>query len=457
MEKEKPHMKKMLNYFMRLAVILAFALPLNGHAQEKVIIDRVVAVVGDNAILQSELFEQRRQLEAQGISLGSNPECTVLEDMLFQKLLYNQAMIDSVEVSDAHVEQEIERRLRYFIQQIGSRERLEEYYGQSIEELREEFREPIREQEISRRMESVITEDVSVTPSEVRSFFNNLPDDSIPMVESELRLAKILIEPEIEEDQINEIRTRLETFRQRIIDGESFRTLAIMYSEDPGSARRGGELGFHGRGELHPEFEAEAFSLQPGEVSEIVETRSGYHIIELIERRGEQVNVRHLLLRPQVSPQVEQQTRNKLDSIRGLITSGEKTFAEAAREFSDHRSARSGGVMVNPFTGTTRFKTDELDPNLFYLIDRLDEGEISRPVETMTDDGRPAYQIISVRERIDPHPANLQQDYDFIQQLALERKKQQAIRAWAERRLQSTYVTIKEEYQNCDFEVDWVK
>ena len=450
-------MKKMFDYLTRFAFILAFTLPFSGVAQEKVVIDRVVAVVGDNAILQSELFEQRRQLEAQGVNLGGNPECSVLEDMLFQKLLYNQAMVDSVEVSESHVEQEIERRLRYFVQQIGSRERLEEYYGQSMEELREEFREPIREQEISRRMESVITEGVSVTPSEVRSFFNNLPEDSIPMVESEMRLSKILIEPEIEEEQISEIRTRLETFRQRILDGESFRTLAILYSDDPGSARRGGELGFHGRGQLHPEFEAEAFSLQPGEISEIVETRSGYHIIELIERRGEQVNVRHLLLRPQVSPQIEQQTRNQLDSIRGLITSGEMTFAEAAREFSDHRSARSGGVMVNPFTGTTRFKTDELDPNLFYLIDRLDEGEISRPVETMTDDGRPAYKIISVRERIDPHPANLQQDYDFIQQLALERKKQQAIRAWAQRRLQSTYVTIKEEYQGCDFQVNWVR
>ncbi len=457
MEKVEPYMKKMFDYLTRFAVIMAFAMPFNGNAQEKVIIDQVVAVVGDNAILQSELFEQRRLLEGQGVDLGSNPECAVLEDMLFQKLLYNQAMVDSIEVSESHVEQEIERRLRYFIQQIGSREQLEEYYGQSIEELREEFREPVREQEISRRMESVITEDVSVTPSEVRSFFNNLPEDSIPMVESEMRLSKILIEPEIEEDQIADLRSRLETFRERIIDGDSFRTLAIMYSEDPGSARRGGELGFHGRGELHPEFEAEAFSLEPGEISEVVETRSGYHIIELIERRGEQVNVRHLLLRPQVSPDVEQETREKLDSIRGLITSGEKTFSEAAREFSDHRSARSGGVMVNQFTGTTRFKTDELDPNLFYVIDRLDEGEISRPVETMTDDGRPAYKIISVRERIDPHPANLQQDYDYIQKLALEEKQQEAIRAWAKRMLQSTYVTIKEEYQNCDFEVDWVK
>ncbi|MFP4064232.1 MAG: peptidylprolyl isomerase [Bacteroidales bacterium] len=450
-------MKKTFNYFAWVAIISVFVLPFSGHAQEKVVIDRVAAVVGDNAILQSELFEQRRQLETQGMDLGSNPECTVLEDMLFQKLLYNQAMIDSIEVSDSHVEQEIERRLRYFIQEIGSRERLEEYYGTSIEALREEFREPIREQEVSRRMEAIITEDVSVTPSEVRSFFNDLPEDSIPMVESEMRLSEIMIEPEIEEEQVNEIKARLENFRQRILDGESFRTLAIMYSEDPGSARRGGELGFHGRGELHPEFEAEAFSLEPGEISEIVETRSGYHIIELIERRGEQVNVRHLLLRPKVSPQVEQQTRNKLDSIRGLITSGEMTFAEAAREFSDHPNASSGGVMVNPLTGTTRFKTDELDPNMFYIIDRLDEGEISRPVETMTEDGRPAYQIISVRERIEPHPANLQQDYDFIQELALERKNQQAINEWAIRKLQSTYVSIKEEYRDCDFQVNWIR
>ncbi len=428
-----------------------------GHTQDNVVIDHIVGVVGSNAILKSELVEQKIQVEAQGVDLGDDPYCILLDDLLFQKLLYNQAMIDSVEVSDSEVEMEIERRLRFFIQQIGSRERLEEYYGQTIDELREEFWDPIKEQIISQRMESQITQNVSVTPSEVKAYFESLSEDDVPMVESELSLAKIMIEPEIDEDEIEEVKERLESFRQRILEGESFRTLAIMYSDDTGSARRGGELGFVRRGDLHPEFEAVAFSLEPGEVSEIVETRSGYHIIKPIERRGEEVNVRHLLLRPQVSPEVEQQTKNKLDSIRTVIMQDEISFAEAARKYSDHRSAASGGVMLNQYTGTTRFKTDELDPNLFFVVDRLEVGEISRPMQTATEEGEPAFQIVTVRDRVEPHAANLQQDYDFIRKMAREKKREEKVREWVGNRLKSTYITIHKEYQDCNFDYDWLK
>lgn len=450
-------MNKLSGYILIVIFLAANHLSLQVHAQERVVIDQVIGVVGNSAILQSDLFDHRRQAEAQGVNLGPNPYCVLLDDVMFQKLLYNQAMIDSVEVGDSQIEQEIERRLRFFIQQIGSRERLEEYYGRSVEELREEFWDPIKEQLISQRMESKITQNVTVTPSEVKAFFDNLSEEEIPMVESEMALAKILIEPEIEQEEIDEVVERLEGFRQRIIDGESFRTLAILYSDDPGSARRGGELGFYSRGDLHPEFEAVAFSLRPGEVSEIVETRSGYHIIELIERRGEQINVRHLLLRPKVSPEVEQQTRSKLDSIRTLIMTDEMTFAEAARRFSDHPGGGAGGTILNPYTGTTRFKTEEMDPNLFFVVDRLEEGEISRPIQTMTDEGQPAYKIVTVRQRIDPHRANLQQDYDFIQRLALQEKRGKAIRKWVERRLKSTYISIHDDYKDCDFDIQWLQ
>jgi len=425
--------------------------------QERVVIDQVIGVVGNSAILHSDLFEQKRQLDAQNVDLGPNPFCVLLDDMMFQKLLYNQAVIDSVVVADAQIEQEIERRLRFFIRQIGSRERLEEYYGKTVDELREEFWDPIKEQMLSQRMEAEITRNVSVTPSEVRAFFESLPEDEIPMVESELTLAKIMIEPLITQEEIAEVKQRLEGYRQRILDGESFRTLAIMFSDDAGSARRGGELGFYSRGDLHPEFEAVAFSLRPGEVSEVVETRSGYHIIELIERRGEQINVRHILLRPRISPQVERDTRNKLDSIRTLVMRGDMTFSEAARRFSDHQSGRTGGLMLNPYTGTNRFRSEEIEPNLFFVVDRLEIGEISRPIPTMTDDGQEAFKIVMVRERIEPHRANLRQDYDFITQLALERKKREAMRRWVNRRLQSTFVSIHDDYKNCDFEINWLK
>ena len=450
-----------MHQIIRTIILTILILAIKGlsfvHSQDRVVIDYVVGVVGDNAILKSELLEQKIQVEAQGIDLGSDPYCILFDDLMYQKLLYNQAMIDSVEVSDGEVEMEIERRLRFFIQQIGSRERLEEYYGQSVDELREEFWDPIKEQIISQRMESKITQNLTITPSEVQEFFNSLSEDEIPIVESELSLAKIMIEPPIEDEEIDAVIERLEGFRQRILEGESFRTLAIMYSDDAGSARRGGELGFVRRGELHPEFEAVAFSLEPGEVSEVVETRSGYHIIKPIERRGEEVNVRHLLLRPQISPEVEAQTQSKLDSIRTAIMSGDITFRDAARKYSDHRSARSGGVMVNPYSATTRFKTDELDPNLFFVVDRLEVGEISRPMQTMTEDGEPAFQIVTVRERVEPHPANLQQDYDFIKQMALEQKREEKVRNWVQDRLKSTYISIHDDYTHCNFDFNWLR
>ena len=446
-------MKKLKTAFIATVFILTLFSKL--YAQDKVIIDRVVAVVGNSAILKSDLFNQQRQLESQGITFSSNPDCELLDEMLYQKLLFNQAVIDSIEVSDQQVEQILERRLRFFIQQIGSREQLEAYYGKTIEELKDEFRPLIREQELSQMMEAQITRNIRVTPSEVRSFFNSLPPDSIPTVESETELAQIVIIPPVEQEEIAETRRRLDELRERIIQGESFSTMAILYSEDPGSARRGGELGFYGRGELYPEFEATAFGLRPGEISEIIETQAGYHIIQMIERRGEQINVRHILMQPKISPLQLSKARNKLDSIRKLIISEELTFAEAALKFSDDPGKVNGGIMINPFTNTTRFKNDEIDQNLFFVIDRLDEGEISSPVPKMTEEGKQAFRIVKVNKRIDAHVASLDGDYDFIQQLALNEKKMKAVQDWIKRRIGNTFISINENYLNCEFSIPW--
>ncbi len=448
-------MKKLKSaFFVTLFILNLFS---QVYAQEKVVIDRVVAVVGNSAILKSDLFNQQRQLESQGITFGPNPECDLLDEMLYQKLLFNQAVIDSIEVSDQQVEQILDRRLRFFIQQIGSREELEAYYGKTIEELKDEFRPLIREQELSQMMESQITRNIRVTPSEVRSFFNSLHPDSIPTVESETELAHIVIEPPVEPEEIAETRRRLNEIRERILQGESFSTMAILYSEDPGSARRGGELGFYGRGELYPEFEATAFGLRPGEISEIIETQAGYHIIQMIERRGDQINVRHILMQPKISPLQLSKARNKLDSIRRLILNEELTFAEAARKFSDDPSKISGGIKINPFTNTTRFKNDEIDQNLFFVIDRLEKGEISSPVPMMTEDGKQAFRIVKVNNRIDAHVASLDGDYDFIQQLALNRKRMKAVQEWIKRRIGNTYILINENYLNCNFSIPWTE
>ncbi len=424
-------------------------------SQERVIIDQVVAVVGNSAILKSDLFNQQRQLESQGVTFGSDAQCGLLDEMLYQKLLFNQAVIDSVEVSDQQVEQILERRLRFFIQQIGSREQLEAYYGKSIDELKDEFRPMVREQELSQIMESTITRNVRVTPSEVRRFFQNTPSDSIPMVESEMELAQIVIQPAIEPEEKQETRNRLNEFRERILKGESFSTLAILYSEDPGSARRGGELGFYGRGELYPEFEATAFGLRPGEVSEVIETQAGLHIMQLIERRGEQINVRHILVQPKVSPQQLNAARNKLDSIRNLILDEELTFAQAAIKFSDDPGRINEGIMVNPYTNTTRFKNDEIEPNLFFVVDKLEVGGISGPVPKMTEEGQQAFRIVKVRNRIEAHEATLEGDYDFVQQLALNKKKMKTVQDWIRTRLGNTYIHINDDFLNCNFSIPW--
>ncbi len=449
-----------MNFSFRVFLILGILLftfsQNKGHGQDRVVIDQVVAVVGNSAILRSDLHNQKRQLESQGIRLGENPLCNLLDEMLYQKLLFNQAIIDSVEVSDLQVEQVLERRLRFFIQQIGSREQLEAYYGKTIEELKDEFRPLVREQELSQQMEGRITSDVRITPSDVKRFFNSIPEDSIPIVESETELAQIVIQPEVEPEELEDTKNRLAEIRDRILKGESFNTMAILYSEDPGSARKGGELGFHGRGELFTEFEATAFALRPGEVSEIIETQAGFHIIQMIERRGEQINVRHILMQPEVSPLQLSEARSRLDSIRTAIINDEITFEEAALQFSTDPGKINGGLMINPYTNTTRFKNEEIDQDLFFAVDPLEVGEITKPQPMLTEEGKQAFRIVKVMHRIEAHPASMEGDYDFIQQLALDEKKRNVVREWVHSKISSTYILINEEFRDCDFTSPWL-
>lgn len=449
-------MKNFSLSLLSLFLILNMTLPTLAQ-DKKVVVDQVVAVVGNSAILRSDLHNQRRQLESQGIKFGPDALCDILDDMLYQKLLYNQAVLDSVEISAGQVEQVLERRLRFFIQQIGSREQLEAYYGKSIEALKDEFRPLIREQELSSMMEGIITKDVKVSPSEVRNFFRSLPQDSIPMVESEIEMSQIVKIPAVDPVEVADTKRRLNDFRDRILRGESFNTLAILYSEDPGSARRGGELGFHQRGDLYTEFEATAFTLRPGEVSDIVETPAGYHIIQLIERRGEQINARHILLKPKVSPLDLMKARTELDSIRAQIQRGAITFEEAALKHSDDPGKINQGRMINPYTNTTRFRTEEIEPNLFFVIDKMELDQVSAPVGMMTDEGQQAFRIVKVTTRTEAHRANMETDYDFIQQLALNKKKMDRVNEWIKVRLARTYVYVHDDFKACKFNVNWTE
>jgi peptidyl-prolyl cis-trans isomerase SurA len=448
--------KKLKKYLLAASVLLVLHTS-SLTAQEPMVIDQVVAVVGRNIILQSEIENQYIQFRLQrGIS-GTAEEirCQILEDLLFQKLMLNQAEVDSVTVTSVQVEMEMESRLRYFVNELGSQERLEQFYNKSINEIKDELRRLVQDQMLVEQVQRDIMAKVQVTPSEVRTFFRSIPKDSIPMVPAEYEIAHIIKKPPISIDEKLAIRERLHGLRQRILGGERFSTLAILFSEDPGSARKGGELGLYARGELYPEFEAVAFRLKDGEVSEIVETEAGFHILQLIERRGEYVNVRHILLTAKPSPDALQAAHDELDSIAALIRTGQITFDEAVIKFSDEENKTDGGMLLNPYTGGIRFEAEQLDPQVSFVIDKLQVGELSDPVPMKTQDGKDAFRLLKIKHKTTPHIANIREDYNRIQGWALANKRQQAVNKWIENKTRTAFVNIIDEFSDCNFQFTW--
>jgi peptidyl-prolyl cis-trans isomerase SurA len=435
------------------SVITLFALSVSAQPQKK-LIDQVIAVVGNNIILQSDLENQYFQMLQQGGEENENSRCELLEELLFQKLLLHQAKLDSVKINDSQVESEMDRRMRYFIQQIGSEEKLEEYYGKSINAIKDEFREIIRDQLLIQQVQQKITGNITVTPAEVKSFFNKIPKDSLPFVNSELEVAQIVAYPKISNEAKDEARTKSEELRARVVKGESFSTLAVLYSEDPGSAKRGGELGFVERGVFVPEFEAVAFRLKIGQISEIVETTFGYHFMELIERRGERINIRHILITPKVGQDDLKKARHYIDSIRTLIINTDTlNFNEAAALFSDDKDTKyNGGLLVNPVNGTNRFEADQLDPSVFFTVDKMKVGEISQPVAYQMPGGKQAFRILYLKTRTEPHRANLKDDYQRIQDAALNDKQDKIIAKWIDKKMSTTYFKISDDYKSCNME-----
>lgn len=416
------------------------------------ILDRIVAVVGEHRILQSDIETQYLQNRAQGVPMPGDPKCWILEGYLSQKLLVNQAKIDSVEISDGTVEMELDGRLQYFISMIGSQEALEEYFGKSILQIKSDMRESVRENLLTRQMQGTITADVRVTPSEVRNYFNSLSRDSIPYIDSKIEISQITMYPEIEEKAIFEVKQQLLELRKRILAGEKFSTLAVLYSEGP-SAPKGGEIGFMGKGELDPAYAKAAFSLKEGGVSTIVESSFGYHIIQLIERREDRVNTRHILMKPRINPESIARTRGKLDSIATLIRTDSISFDLAARIFSqDKNTAVNGGVMVNPIDNTTQFELDDLQPAEFVALRDLKVGEITDPFKSEDENAKEVYKIIKLQNRTRPHRANLEEDYMVLQQMALGQKKELAFQEWLDEKIRDTYIRIDNSFAGCEFQ-----
>jgi len=449
---------KIVNYSltMLLCVFTWFGLSAQIE-QDTIIIDEVVAVVGKNYILQSEIENQYLQMRMQGNIKGTatTVKCQILENLLFEKLLLHQAAIDSIEVTPDQVSSELDRRMRYFITQFGTQEKLEDYYGKSILEFKDELRDVIADQLLVNKVQETITTNTQVSPSEVRKFFKTIPKDSIPLISSVIEVAQIVKKPPISFKEKFEVKERLNKLRDRVIKGESFEALAVLYSEDPGSAKDGGDIGLHGRGELYPEFESVAFKLKPGEVSELVETEAGFHVIQGIERRGEYMRVRHILIRPKVSPVELAKARSFLDSIGNLIRNDSVTFADAVIKFSTDPSKNNGGLLINQMSGSGEWPVDQLDPKVFFVIDKLDEGEISTPVLMQDEKGEEAYRLLYLIKRTQPHRANFQDDYNQIQEWALQQKRQEAMFEWISKNSRKTYIKINEKYTNCDFEQKW--
>jgi peptidyl-prolyl cis-trans isomerase SurA len=441
-------------------IILCFFLLLNFHGQirsQDIVVDRIVAIVGKNMIMESEIEAQYLQAKMQGSIEGSAgyARCLILEGMLRNNLLLNQAELDSVEVSDSEVERQLDQRLRYFISQFGSQEKLEEYYGKSIIEIKEEFREMVRDFMLVEQVENSITENVFVTPNDVKEFYRNLPPDSIPLINARVEMTQIIKIPPVSMEQKVMIKEKLRDLRRRVMEGENFATLAILYSEDPGSATKGGEIGFFGRGELYPEYEAAAFKLKEGEISEIVESKAGFHIIQLIERKGDYINTRHILLQTKPSPIDLENARLKLDTVLAQIQNVEITFEDAIVKYSDDPGKVSGGYIINPYSGTAWFEMDELEPQVSFVINKLETGQISPPVPTRTEEGKDAYRLIKLKSRTEPHRANLTDDYSLLTNAALAGKKEQKIVDWVNHSVENAYIMVIDDYLTCDFQYNW--
>ncbi len=451
-------LKRILVVFINILFVAGFFLNNSADAQER-IVDRIVAVVGNSIILQSEIENELIQLQAQGYTSNRSSRCDLLENALVQKLLLNQAIVDSIEVSEGEVEMELNRRLQFFIQQIGSEEQLESYYDKSILEIKEDFRDVVRDQLITGYMQDEIIGRVSVTPAEVRRFFNRMPEEEIPLIPSQVELRKIVRYPEFSELENFRLRQRLNEIRQRIIDGESFTTMAVLYSQDPGSARRGGELGYLSRTDLTPEFAKVAFSLKDNRVSPVFETEYGFHIVQLIDRRGEQANVRHILFTPQATEEAKTEARSFLDSLSTVIRTDTLTFRMAAiMHTEDEQTRMNGGLVINQETGGSRFEFDQLSPVNYAAVRDMKVGEIAGPLESRDRHGKVYYKLLYLNSQTAPHRANLKEDYAFLKELTLNDKMRRILDEWIVDKKSQTYIRIDEAYKNCEFSSEeWVK
>lgn len=439
--------------------VLAFA-PAMVICQSQ-IIDKVVATVGDEIILLSDVEEQYNY-DKERLALSSEEsKCGILEGLMVQKLLVNQAKLDSVIVEDDQVEQQLDQRIDYILSLMNNDiSQFEEYYEKTVAQVRNEMREDLRNQLTAQTMQEKVIENTTITPSEVAAYYKRIPEDSLPYFSSEVEIGEVVVYPKVSPEEREKAIDRLESLRKRVLAGENFAELARKFSDDPGSARLGGDLGLQKRGTFVPEFEAAAYNLTEGELSDIVETPFGFHLIELIKRRGNLIHTRHILIKAAINQEDLDAARNKLDSIRTVFLTDSMSFEELVKTYSDEdeQSYNNGGRVVNPLTGNTFFETADLDADIFFAIDTLQVGDVTKPLEFKKPTGEIGYRIVLLMSRTDPHQANLQQDYTKVKKAAIEERKVEYFDRWLQEKMSTTFVDVDPVWlSKCDNLKKWAR
>ena len=449
-------MKKILNILLGLVAIATVMANPN-------YIDEVVWIVGDEAILRSDIEMARMQAEQEGTKWEGDPDCRIPEQLAVQKLFLNQAALDSIEVTESEIMQGVDQQINAWIQMVGSKEKLEEYRKQTVAEMRSDLHDEFKNRELIQRMRRKLVEDVKVTPADVREYFRDLPVDSLPLVPTTVEVQLITMQPRIPIEEINRVKDRLRDFTDRVQTGRtSFATLARLYSEDPGSAAQGGELGYTGRGMLDPNFAAVAFNLSdPKKISKIVESEYGFHIIQLIDKRGDKLNCRHILLKPRVSQSDIDSTLVHMRRLEKDLNQNKFTFDEAASLLSDDKDTKNNrGLMSNNSESgrTSRFEMKDLPTEVARAVEKLDVDSVSAPFTMINSRGKTVCAIVKLKSRTPAHRANMQEDFQVLSNVVLNRRREEKVRDWVKEKIKSTYVKMDDRYKNCDFEYEgWVK
>ena len=451
----------MIRQLICIFLLALTAISVEAQISKDKIIDEIIAVVGDEIVLKSELEGRKTEMKNEGFKIDSDSECAVIEELLYQKLLINQAKIDSIEVTDDEVESQLERRLEYYISQFPSEKDFEKFYGKTASQLKEDFRPDVKDQILTQKMQGEITQNVRITPNEVTEYFNSIPKDSLPLIESEVQYSQIVIDPEVQKDQEKLIKDQLLGYKKELEKNPyKFGIYATLYSEDPGSANSQNQGCYKKveRGTMVPEFEEAVLNLQPSEISEPFKTDFGWHIARLEEKSGKYYTVCHILNTVEILEIDNQKAKLELDTIRTLIQKDSLSFSSAAGLFSNDKDTKNAaGKVVNPNNGGTKHELSKVDPRVTLVLNRLSPGEISEPIPFEGQAGQRDYRIFLLNSRSDAHVANMKDDYRLLKQIAESELQNKALEKWISKKLDTTYKRLNEEYLECDYRYNWIQ